>query len=420
MRPTALLPLAATTATASLNASSSSFPSFTYDFGQVGTSDLALQPNPLSTQNFHQPSAGSSRGGLAQCISGYVDVPASTTRNLKLNFQLPVNQSQVTETFVDMVSSGSPFMKQIMGGMQSAGGNWSLGATLCVPRNDSAPQGVQLLTHGVGFDRYYWDFAPGYSYVDVAAAHGYATFFYDRLSVGVSQKADPIQTVQAPLEVAIAHTLASQLRAGKYGNCAFSTVVGVGHSFGSIITQAVTADYPSALDAAILTGFSVNSTGLPVFTIGNDFALANMNQPYRFGQLDNGYLVANTITNNQIAFFRAPGFDPVVLALADATKGTVTFGEFFTTTAPTKPAMDFTGPVAVVDGAEDLPFCSGNCSYPVDLAAAVKPMLYAGLEARKFASYLAPVTGHGVNLHYSAGEAFEWIQAFLAGQGLGM
>ncbi|KAH9827513.1 Alpha/beta hydrolase family [Teratosphaeria destructans] len=332
MRPTALLPLAS--ATAALN--TSAYPSFTSAFGQVGTSDLSLQPNPLSTRNFQQPSAGSSRGGLAQCVSGYVNVPASTTQNVKLNFQIPVNQSQVTETFVDMVSSGSPFMQEIMGGMQSAGGDWTLGATLCVPRNDSAPKGVQLLTHGVGFDRYYWDFAPGYSYVDVAAAHGYASFFYDRLAVGVSQKADPIQTVQAPLEVAIAQTLASQLRAGTYGNCAFGTVVGVGHSFGSIITQAADRRRPVRADGR-----------------HPDRLLRQLDRPPRLHR-------------------------------------SVTFGESSRPPRPPSPAVNFTGPVAVVDGAEDLPFCAGNCSYPVDKAAAVKPMLYAGLPAAKFASYLRP------------------------------
>lgn len=75
------------------------------------------------------------------------------------------------------------------------------------------------------------------------------------------------------------------------------------------------------------------------------------------------------------------------------------------------PARNFSGAVAVVDGAEDLPFCFGNCSYPVDHAEQVFPMLYPNAKGK--GTYLAPVTGHGLNLHYSAVEAYRWIQDFV-------
>lgn len=405
MRFHILLGVAATAAAQSTH--SQGFP-----FGQA-------QSQCPASNDFKVTNSGASRGGSARCTSGYISVTASTDKNMALNFELPKNQSQVTETFIEYVSSGSPFPKLVAGGSNKVSGTWRIGATLCVPANNTTPKGVQLLTHGVGFDRYYWDFAPGYSYVDVTASYGYATFFYDRLGIGASDIADPIKVIQAPLEVEIAHSIAANLRNGSYG-ASFDTVVGVGHSFGSIITQSITSQYPHVLDAAILTGFSTNSTGLPLFLIGNDFALANSNQPYRFDNLNNGFLVANTITNNQIAFFRAPGFDPAVLALADATKGSVTFGELFTTTAPVGPAPGFTSPLAVVNGAEDLPFCSGNCSYPSNQGDVVKQSLYANLASSNFSSYIAPTTGHGVNLHYSATDSFMFIQTFLREHGLAL
>lgn len=68
---------------------------------------------------------------------------------------------------------------------------------------------------------------------------------YDRLGVGKSDTPDGLNVVQAPLEVEIAHQLIQMLRAGKFGH--FSKVVGVGHSFGSIITQAITSQYPADL-----------------------------------------------------------------------------------------------------------------------------------------------------------------------------
>lgn len=75
------------------------------------------------------------------------------------------------------------------------------------------------------------------------------------------------------------------------------------------------------------------------------------------------------------------------------------------------PASNFTGSVAVVNGAEDLAFCTGNCSYPTDLAEAAL-QLYP--RASNKGTYLAPLTGHGINLHYSAVAAYHYIQDFIS------
>ncbi|KUJ14467.1 uncharacterized protein LY89DRAFT_650311 [Mollisia scopiformis] len=374
-----------------------------------GAIPAAVQAPSIS--GFTNPTIQPSRGGLAVCVSGMVPVTASTSKNMKFNFDIPMNQSQVTQTFVADVTSGSPFTEQIMAGMQSVNGTYNISATFCTPANNTKPDTVEILTHGVGFDRYYWDFAPGYSYVDVVASYNRASFFYDRLGVGQSSKPDAINVVQTPLEVEILQSLITMLKAGSFSNATFSTVIGTGHSFGSILTQAITSMYPTSLDTAILTGFSTNSTGMPIFTTGLNLAIAAQNQPYRFSGLSNGYLVSSSIISNQIAFFHAQDFDPDILNLAEATKGTVTFGELFTTTAVVGPASNFTGSVAVVNGAEDLPFCTGNCSYPTNLAqAALELYPVAGSKG----TYLAPLTGHGVNLHYPAVAAYHYIQKFIS------
>lgn len=269
------------------------------------------------------------------------------------------------------------------------------------------------------FDQTYWDFDSDYSYVDVAAEHGYATFLYDRLGVGQSDKPDPINVIQAPIEVEIAHTLATSLRDGKFSQLKFNKIVGVGHSFGSIITQAITQQYPQALDAAILTGFSSDLSNQPTFIQALNLALANENQPDRFGKLNNGFLVSDTAISNQIGFFKAPGFDPAVLRKAEATKGTVTFGELNSLSGVGGPAKDYSKPVAVVDGVNDHPFCAGNCTYPVNVAEAVQAMYYPNVSDADFDTYLAPLTGHGLNFHYSADKAFEYIQEFLEEHKLG-
>ena len=366
---------------------------------------------------FMNPTIHPSKGGLAVCVSGTVPVKANTSKNLKYNFTLPANQSQVTETVIELAISSTSFLQSIAAGTQNVSGTYNIGATLCTPANGTQPSSVQFLTHGLAFDRTYWDFASGYSYVDVAIESGHAAFFYDRLGVGLSSKPDPLNVVQAPLELEIANELITMLREGDLGNLTFSTVVGVGHSFGSVITEALTATFPESLNAAILTGYSINSTGAATFFTGLNPAIAYEIQPYRFSGLNTGYLVSSTASSTQVGFFRSPGFDPMILSLADSTKGSVTIGELFSPAAITAPAKNFTGPVAVVNGAEDLPFCYGNCSYPTDLPAQVK-MLYPQVSANNFATYLAPTAGHGINFHYSARGAYDFIQSFLKSRGL--
>jgi hypothetical protein len=150
-----------------------------------------------------------------------------------------------------------------------------------------------------------------------------------------------------------------------------------------------------------------------------NLALANEDQPLRFFNLNNGFLVSSTVISNQIGFFRAPGFDPAILNQAEATKGTVTFGEL-NSLGGLGGATNYTKPVAVIDGANDLPFCGGNCTYPVDQAKAVQPKYYPNVADKDFGSYLAPLAGHGLSFHYSAAGAYEYVQTFLVDRGLGL
>jgi hypothetical protein len=106
-----------------------------------------------SISGFMESTIQPSRGGLAVCVSEMVSVKASSN-NMKFNFTLPTNQSQVTQTFVTDVTSGSPFTQQIMGGMQPVNGTYNISATLCTPANNTKPSTIEILTHGVGFDRY--------------------------------------------------------------------------------------------------------------------------------------------------------------------------------------------------------------------------------------------------------------------------
>jgi len=99
------------------------------------------------------------------------------------------------------------------------------------------------------------------------------------------------------------------LRGGKLAGQIFKDVVGVGHSFGSIQSVGVVAKYPKDFDAVVLTGFSTNASALSLTFADFNSAIANQNQPDRFGSLPNGYLVVDNAIANQFAFFYYPNFD---------------------------------------------------------------------------------------------------------------
>ena len=173
------------------------------------------------------------------------------------------------------------------------------------------------------------------------------------------------------------------------------------HSFGSGQTYTLVNQYPSISDAIILTGFSLNSSFLPLFVAGADFVLANKNQPFRLGNIDtdiaasllstdalynittgaaaslietygltdyfvglegpvqplnypNGYLTNSNANAAQFLFFLPKFFDPAIGLFAESTKQPVTLGELLTITSlPT--TNTYAGPVLVLTGCKFLP-----------------------------------------------------------------
>ena len=73
-----------------------------------------------------------------------------------------------------------------------------------------------------------------------------------------SDRPDPLNVVQEPLEVSIGAEILSRLRAGSLSPIVprFEKFVQIGHSLGSIISNGVIIHSPAALDAVILTGVS--------------------------------------------------------------------------------------------------------------------------------------------------------------------
>ena len=265
------------------------------------------------TDGFINPELVQSAGGKATCVAGTVRVHASAT-NTKLLYDGPANQMNATETIVEILQVNSDFATKVNGGPITVTGTFDIYSKLCFPANTTTAlntvKTLQFLTHGATLDLNYWDIAPDYSYVDAAADAGYASFSYDRLGTGKSQHPDPIQIVQAALQLQIHHILIQSLRTGSLGGKAFQTVVGVGHSAGSTFTQGITSAFPKDFDAVILSGTSSTPAYVGTATAAFDLEIANTDPSGNFKGLANGYLTQANSIGIQFSFWRYPYFDP--------------------------------------------------------------------------------------------------------------
>ena len=250
--------------------------------------------------------------------------------------------------------------------------------------------------------RRYWDNPYNdfnYSYIDVAVdTYKYCTLSYDRLGIGMSSHGEPLNEIQAFLEIAALAELTTMLRNGTLPGVgrAFGKVTHVGHSFGSAQTYALVNMYPSISDGIVLTGFSMNASFVPFFAAGADFVLASLNQPFRFGavpyatgdailsslasifkvstaaeetlseaygltdylagletrqrvQYGDGYLANKDVDTTQYLFLLPGHFDPGILYAGEMTKQPVTVGELLT--LGSAPMMNaFKGPVLILTG----------------------------------------------------------------------
>ncbi len=64
----------------------------------------------------------------------------------------------------------------------------------------------------------------------------------------------------------------------------------------------------------------------------------------------------------------------------------------------------------------DLIFCGYDCKGIIDGPFAKSPHLFPA--TKKFATYMQPNTGHGLNLHFNSTAAYKVIFGFLAKNGL--
>lgn len=184
-------------------------------------------------------------------------------------------------------------------------------------------QDIQVLSHGLGFDKSYWDFGgrdSEYSYVRAATNAGYATMAWSRPGNGRSSSGNAYSVLQTEIQSAVLIELTKLLRSGRlHAGISKPTgrVLHVGHSFGSALSNILIAKNPELSDGVVLTGLSHNLTLGSQFPASTNFHFAKENQPERFGNLSTGILTWADELALQYNFFKYPYFDPEVLAYAE-------------------------------------------------------------------------------------------------------
>ncbi|KAK7757520.1 hypothetical protein SLS62_000535 [Diatrype stigma] len=332
-----------------------------------------------------------------------ITVPVSlTAQNSVFQVPVPTNDIESTNFILNALqstrnsgtgTSPAPVYTNISG-------QYELATTYCEP--DGGPSRVlQVLTHGIGFDRSYWDFpinAYNYSYVNYALAHGYSTLSWDRIGLGESTIGDPLNEIQFALEVAALRELTLLARGGGGGiPTSYEKVVHVGHSQGSSYTNALTSADPTISDGIVLTGFGHVADFQPWGIIG--LHLADAHSRPGMEQYPHGYLAPGDEIAVQTVFFSPGGhFDPAVLDAAYTSAQPVAIGEMLTTGPPG--VNNMTGPVAVVTGQADIIFCGVDCYATGDLNVSslldVSKSYYPKTSA--FQPTVIDGAGHGLNL----------------------
>ena len=251
------------------------------------------------------------------------------------------------------------------------------------------------------------------SYVALATdRYGYATFSWDRLGTGESSHGDPIQEIQAPLEVDGLRALTVALREENIeGVPHYDKIFHVGHSYGSTHTYALTAKYPGISDGIALTGFSQDGSYVSLFELAGNFVDVKTN-PDLAPHYPHGYLTIGDATGVQTNFFAPDAFDPKILDYTVSIGKPLTVGELLTFSGDTATNNTFGGPVLIVTGEHDVPFCGGDCHQGGADGNSIPSQAQQFFTNTTISTVVIPGSGHALNLEYSHPRTYQEINAF--------
>lgn len=291
---------------------------------------------------------------------------------------------------------------------------YRLAGWLCQPRSRSNT--VQVLLSGLTYDHTYWTAtSPATNWTSAALQRGQAVYLIDRIGVGASDH-PPADQVTLDSEAVVTHQIAAALRDGHLGR--FHHVVGVGHSYGSIVLTAEAARYRD-LDALVLTGKQpqYNQPGLAAFQ--SSLYPARQDPKFAGTAMPDGYLT--TPPGTRAGFFLNPETAaPGAARWQEATKATATTGELGSICAARYQAdsQRVRVPVLIIDGSNDSLFCNTSlpCNSGIQLCQRVQDTYSASTEV---SAAVVPGAGHAIDLHRNAPIAFaaadSWISRAITG-----
>lgn len=372
-----------------------------------------------------------------RAVAGCQDfnVPITASAKNKRIFS-PTDDLTTVDGVTSFLGSGAGVLGQLFDEIPQTA-TIPLSLRYCPPSpNANAPASrknhVQLTLHGIPYNKNYWNGlnspkgSEPYDWVSYATSQGYPVLSVDNLGNGNSTThPDPILTVQQPLETEFIHKLILRLRAGTlaHGIPKAIKVIFVGHSYASVLGNALLSKYPKAVDAAILTGYSYTIANAVPGVLLDLLAPASTVYPERYGDLPPGYLTFASEKGKRNSYYAADGtFDPALAHFDYENQDVTTIGSIATFFAGLQKATAFTGDVFALTGKADALFCGlgsralqqPNCGNQKGGIVERSGQFFPNA---KYKFFLVPGASHATNLARLSRAGFKQAHAFLAGSG---
>lgn len=275
---------------------------------------------------------------------------------------------------------------------------------------------IQVLLHGITYDRFYWDPTVNTrknSYVNHATRRGFTVLNLDRIGAGESDR-PPGELVTAASNAWVVHQVVEDLREGNIADVSFDRVVLVGHSYGSLVSTLVATWYPDDADAVILTGVSHELTPTAAMILSANLIPAVSDPVFAGSGMPLSYLTL--ATGIHAALFNPSNADPDLITVDETAKDTVTTGEIDDLGLLFEPiSLGLTVPTLMVIGDSDAIFCGNlvDCSTPETVLDYEAPFFS---EAAALEVIVQRNSNHILTLHKNARSSYRQMTRWLRRQ----